>query len=166
MRDTTIIKLSADALDRLFPEGTDARLQLQHAVLAEAANRYVKGALTDDIRKYLRDIVATASAELNADKLIAEAFKPFAHWSQTLEVKPDSNIGKTIAESVKEAHRIGASNLARDMAREAVEAIVDTAHLRGEIARHISDQLGSQVRKDIAKRVEAALLHAQKQTDN
>lgn len=59
--------LDASALAALFPEGTEARVTLQREAVKQAATHFVKGALGDEAREYLRQIAQLAKAELTAE---------------------------------------------------------------------------------------------------
>lgn len=58
MSTNAVIALTPEALNVLFPEGSEARVELQRAALAMAARQFVKHALGDEAKAFLRGVVA------------------------------------------------------------------------------------------------------------
>lgn len=97
--DKVMLRLNQPAMNALFPEGSQARIDLQNACLAEASSRYVKRALDDELRTYLDQAVASVVAAVDAPGMIGRAFAKRPHWSG-LEVVPSSEVAKAIAVAV------------------------------------------------------------------
>jgi len=57
MSTNAVIALTPEALNVLFPEGSQARVELQRAALAMAAKQFVKHALGDEAKAFLRQVV-------------------------------------------------------------------------------------------------------------
>lgn len=62
-----IIQLDVAALDKLFPEGAEARVHLQHAIIAEAAKRYMKGVPKQQLESSLRRISQETWVEISKE---------------------------------------------------------------------------------------------------
>lgn len=64
---TVQIKLDTNALVTLFPEGSEARLELQQAVLQEAARRMLKGLTEQELISLIRPVVERTVAEVKEE---------------------------------------------------------------------------------------------------
>lgn len=139
MSDKTIIRLSADAVDRLFPEGTEARVQLQQAVLSEVAGRFVKTSLDERLRAELTTLIKQTVAGADLDELVAEHFLRKG-YAGDLVPRPGGRVAQAIAEAVRqkvtdEFHEYVAKCVDNQLA-EAVEKANE--HAEAVVRRHIN----------------------------
>lgn len=99
--NSLIIRLNPDALNSLFPEGSEARVQLQNSVLTQAAGQFVKGQLTPEVQEFLQAAVSKVAAHIDLEQHIAAAFARKNGWSSDLQVKDGSSMATAIAERVR-----------------------------------------------------------------
>jgi hypothetical protein len=106
MMTNVTLKLDHEAIQALFPEGSEVRVQLQNHILSTAAKQFVKGALTDDMREYLRTLVAATTQELDYKALVAEYFQG-GHLGPLGKVHvPDgSPLATALADAARKAFR-------------------------------------------------------------
>lgn len=57
MTTSAVIALTPEALNVLFPEGSQARVDLQRAALDRAARHFAKHALGDEAKAFLREVI-------------------------------------------------------------------------------------------------------------
>lgn len=160
MKDATIIRLSADALDRLFPDGTDARLQLQQAVLGEVAGRYIKAALGEHQKAYIDGLVRRIASAADLDKLVSDSFLKQGYAGR-LVPNPSGSVAAAIAEAVSSKvtdaiHDYIAKCVDESLA-EAVEKAKETAeyivhkHINNETADMLNKKVQDAWRKTVAQ---------------
>lgn len=140
MSDKTIIRLSADAVDRLFPEGTDARVQLQQAVLSEVAGRFVKTSLDERLRAELTTLIKQTVAGADLDELVAEHFLRKG-YAGDLVPRPGGRVAQAIGEAVRqkvtdEFHEYVAKCVDANLADAVQRANEFAEHV---VRRHIND---------------------------
>lgn len=102
--EQVILRLNTSALNALFPEGSEARVQLQSAVLAEAAGKYVKGQLTEEITGVLKARVDEVAKAINADGIMASLFERKG-WNNVLEAREGGELVIAIKAKVQQVFK-------------------------------------------------------------
>ena len=98
-----VLKLNTPVLNVLFPEGTEARVQLQQAVLAEVSRTFVKNSLSADVQAYLRTLSNEVSQEIDVKSVVQKYFETSAAWNSTTKLKPGTGLVKAIATAAENA---------------------------------------------------------------
>ncbi|MNQ65048.1 hypothetical protein D3C85_794930 [compost metagenome] len=129
---STVIRLDASALNTLFPEGTQARLELQNHVLCTVAKQFVRGALTEDVKSYLTQLSKDAAAELDVPSIVHRHFTsvkdPNSQWSFMLKV--DERMSSALVRAAREAFETEVEDKAEVLLKERVERYVTTLDTR------------------------------------
>lgn len=151
MSDKTIIRLSADALDKLFPEGTEVQLQLQQAVLSEVAGRYIKAALSEHLKTYIDSMVKQIATTVNIDQMVAESFH-YQHLSHDWRLVPkvDGRVAKAISEAVREKVTDNIHDyIAKCVDEQLAKAVEDVkAHAEYVTKYHINNETVSMAKRN------------------
>lgn len=102
-----VLRLDQKALDALFPEGSEARVELRQYVLQEAAKRYLKGVLSDETKTYLTKLAKDMVGALHTDRLMKEFFERASNYSdyRVLQLSPASPAAEALAAAVEDAFR-------------------------------------------------------------
>jgi len=133
------IQLDTHALEALFPEGSDARVELQSAVIANFARKTKDNFVDEKVRKVVLDTIGKTS-EWEVEKLVkAELEKQFSnvggYWNKKYDVRERGIVGDSISSYV----------------REKVNALVDEWKKSGELK---ADDMIIRIRKDLEERLE------------
>jgi hypothetical protein len=150
-----IIRLNAQALEALFPEGTEARVQLQNAVLTQAASQYVKGQLSPEVQKYLDAAVSKVAAHIDLEQQIARAFARKQGWNAGLEVRDGSHMAEAIAVRVRDEFSKRHAEHIDKLVKQRAALILETLDQRIEQA--INAEVVRVANKRIQERVQLAL---------
>jgi hypothetical protein len=102
--EQVILRLNTSALNALFPEGTEARVQLQSAVLAEAAGKFVKGQLTEQVTGALKAHVDEATKKIDAEGIMESLFERKG-WQKVLEVREGGGLAVAIKAKVEQVFK-------------------------------------------------------------
>ena len=151
MSNKVIIRLNIDAMNALFPEGTEARVDLQAAVLREAAGRHVKGQLTDEMRRIIDKRVKEISSEFDVDAEIRKSFTKTGRWADDLTAKPGTPISKAIQSAARMQVEDHIASLISASVKRAVDGLSDK--IEDSVSR-IADRL---TRDEISKKVRERL---------
>ena len=94
------IQLDTHALEALFPEGSEARVELQSAVIANFARKTKDTFIDDQVRAIVKSTVGTTS-QYDVEKMVkAELEKQFqnvgSYWNKVYSVKESSEVGNSI----------------------------------------------------------------------
>lgn len=140
MSEKTIIRLSADALDRLFPEGTEARVQLQQAVLSEVAGRYIKAQMTGQMKAHIDEMIRRIHGAAELDEMVADSFLRQG-YAGNLVPRPNGTVAQAIGEAVRqkvtdEFHEYVAKCVDANLADAVQKANEFAEHV---VRRHIND---------------------------
>lgn len=98
-----VLKLNTPVLNTLFPEGTEARVQLQQAVLAEVSRSYVKESLTQEIKAHLHTLTQEVKSATDVKGVIRQYFETSPGWNSVTKLKPDTALTAAIASAVEKA---------------------------------------------------------------
>ncbi|HBO9199663.1 hypothetical protein [Pseudomonas aeruginosa] len=153
-----ILRLNASAMNALFPEGTQARVDLQNAVLTEAATKHVKGQLDAETRKYLEALVTTIANKVDAGKMIGEAFARKNHWDSTLSVNPTSPMAAAIAEKVRDEFAKGLEDIIEREVAARLPAAIEGIDAR--VQQLVDMKVNSITREMMRKKVNEAFAAA------
>lgn len=101
---TTII-LNPEAVNALFPEGTEARLELQRTVLRKLSEQYLKNIGIQDLGPQIRSDIAIARDELSRARRVAvdEALKNEGFrtgWGMELNTEAKQAIANAVREQI------------------------------------------------------------------
>jgi hypothetical protein len=156
--DKVIIRLNADAMNQLFPEGTQARIDLQSAVLNEVSTRFVKGQMTEEIEQHLSLLVAHTAKAVDTEALVKRAFAKKPGWNSQLEVATGSGLALAIGSMVASEFE----NKLNKMADEAVEKYLPQAMqgIESKVQRVIDSKINEATRELIQKKVNDAVAAA------
>lgn len=133
MSEKTIIRLSADALDRLFPEGTEARVQLQQAVLSEVAGRYIKAQMTGHMKAHIDEMIRRIHGAAELDEMVADSFLRQGYAGK-LVPRPNG----TVAQAIGEAVRQKVTDEFHEYVAKCVDAnLADAVQRANEFAEHV-----------------------------
>lgn len=153
-----ILRLNPEAMDALFPQGTQARVDLQASVLTEASKRFVKGQLTDDIKRHLDTLVTGIANKVDFEAIVAGMFSKKPGWNQVLEVKPNTGMQKAIADQVALQFQGSIS----EMIEREVEARLPKAieGIEGRIQRIVDEKVAIITHESMRKKVNEAFAAA------
>lgn len=150
-----VLKLNMNVLSALFPEGTEARVELQQAVLAEVSRTYVKQALSADVQNYLRTLTQEIKQSTDVKGVVAKYFDTSAAWNSVTKLKPGTDLTKAITTAVEN----GLSDQFYQALSDKVEAVAkeyeDKLEARVEYA--VKQRIDRLTTDAIQKRVDAAV---------
>ncbi len=131
-------KLDTQSMDKLFPEGSTARVNLQSSIVASLAKRFIKP--SDDLQRILNDFKNQAVKEAAADF----GLKPKT-WGGGYEL---TEIAKsTLKDDAVLAVRTEVSRLVKDAVKEYMSDI--DAH----IERRVTAEVDTIIRTRVAARL-------------
>ncbi|WP_438402384.1 hypothetical protein [Aeromonas veronii] len=124
MTTSAVIALTPEALNALFPEGSQARIDLQRASIDRAARHFAKHSLGDEAKAFLRSVISeenqTSMAAVQAT--LRDHFGDYAN-----------GIGRhrfTMTQDIKDRIKEAVQGEVRALVREAVDEAV-----KGEVER-------------------------------
>lgn len=143
---TVEIKLNAAAMDRLFPEGTEARVNLQQTIIQNFATRFIKLKTNAELAAWIQPQIRSVTQEV-----VAEYFN-LRHYE-----KPA--VTDVLRESIKTAFREEVQKNIRDVVGEMKDYVtesVDAAKCRitESMDLTITTSLDMAVVKEVRKKVE------------
>lgn len=153
-----VLKLNMNVLNALFPEGTEARVELQQAVLAEVSRTFVKNSLSAEVQTYLRTLTQEVNQAINVKSVVAQYFETSAAWNATTKLKPGTDLVKAIANAAETALSDKFYQLLNERVEAQVKEYTDRLESRVEYAvKQRIDQLTvSAIQARVAAAVEAA----------
>lgn len=166
-------QLDTAAMNALFPEGSEARVELQKAVIANFARKMHDKHVDEEVRSIVREVVQ----ERGSDYVVAKAIRAEldkhvkqdrnSWWNPTYSIGEESKIRKTIKDFAGEqAHRImmEACNDSKELVNEHAEAakgrLIDFAanvmvkaenDLQRRLEQKVSAKLDELIRLEFAK---------------
>lgn len=138
----TEIKLDTQALNALFPEGSEARVKLQNAVIFNFVSKNFK---TNTFGKEVEQYIIKAKTEMTLKVYEAAGLKK-GEWSGWA-IPHDSALGKEITLNVR--------NAMSDQIRSDLLAYVETC--RGTIKHDVEVAVGKLIDKEVADLLKARL---------
>lgn len=149
------IQLNVDALAALFPAGSEARVELQQAVIAEFMRKHIKeSALGPDIQLRIdnarRDAfheVERAQESVTAQVLTEYGVSKSNNWGSSVTVKGEAK------EAIEREVRNNFDNLVRTQLSEAITAKL--ASMKADIDRISEARIQQLVDKEITTAVKA-----------
>jgi len=153
------LKLDASALNALFPEGYEARVELSHAVLNQAAQQYVKGGVSKEVAEYLTSHLAGAANMF--DDAIRRQLRAY-HSGKTVigEGQPLHHI---LQESVKKALEQNVAVCIQDVTDKMVANAL--ADLDARIQSVVDYKVALEINTRVDKRLKAVLAEAAKKAE-
>lgn len=127
------LKLNTPVLSALFPEGTEARVQLQQAVIAEFARQTARQALSDEAKDYLHQLSKEVANHFTLEQLVKQYFSG-GSWNNPLKVSEGGSLYKAIAELVKTSFDQRFYELAQSAAEKATAEYLDRLDARVKYA--------------------------------
>jgi hypothetical protein len=98
-----VLKLNTPVLNALFPEGTEARVELVNAALTEVASTYVKSALSAPVQDYLRGLTNELNKKNNVDEVVKKYFENNGGWNSVTTLKPGTKLVDALSTAVQNA---------------------------------------------------------------
>lgn len=99
-----ILKLNTSVLNALFPEASEARVQLQQAVLAELTRATIKGAITGDLAEFLKRFTDEVNRGINKLAIVESFFTSSgSYWNRTIDIKPDTALTQVLTRAATNA---------------------------------------------------------------
>lgn len=150
-----ILYLNQDALNTLFPEGTEARIKLGEAVLAKAVSTHVKGLITPEVSEMIAREVRTATAKLDLKALIGEAFQKTGWQGGPYRIIENSGLDATIKSAVSMAFTTATFDVVEKEVNSKVELL--TADIEKRVNYEVDRRLAGVTKEMITSRVNEAL---------
>lgn len=118
-----VLKLNTQTLNALFPEGTEARVQLQQAVVAEFAKKTARNSLDDAATTYLNALSKQVANKDALEGLVKSLFERESHpWNRgKLRVKEGGDLATAISDAIKE----GLDSKFRELIKQTVAEQID-----------------------------------------
>lgn len=155
MTQPMMLRLDAAALAALFPEGSQARVDLQNAVVAEFIRKNFRdAALGDDVRKKLESARADALTEVDrARQLIMSGALEAAG------LKKDSWGGWKLSDEGQRAVKDAAQSVVRAAAVEAAEAAMPGVQAKVEdtVRVRLNQIIDSEARAAVRRHMDALM---------
>lgn len=142
----TIIRLDREALNNLFPEGTDARVQLQHAIVQEFVRHKVKDVVDETIveglvTKAIDTVKLVLREEVTA--AIKKEIGEYQLWPSKVTVSL-TLVEKAKAEIASQASALISDCIQKYINKEAIEAQVKASvnyNIVHEVKKQVRDKL-------------------------
>lgn len=146
---TIEFKLDTHAVETLFPEGTEARVKLQQAVIEEFTRRHIKSMINGVVDDpYLTRVVEEAKTKLLSDYFIADKE---SGWNK--------NYKMMLTPKHKDAIQFDISRMVNDQVQEALKAEMAnserwiSATLRHNISVEVNRFANTEIKKLLAERM-------------
>jgi hypothetical protein len=147
-----VLKLNTPVLNALFPEGTEARVELVNAALTEVTNTYVKTALTQHVQDHLRTLTQEVKQATNVKAIVEKYFADSGLWNSVTKLQPGTKLVEALARAAENA----LSDKFYQMLSDKVEAV----------AKEYEDKLDARVEYAIKQRIDRLTTDAiQKRVD-
>lgn len=150
------LKLDASALNALFPEGSEARVELSHAVLNQAAQQYVKGGITRAVSEYLDKHLVSAQTQFD-DAIRRQLTTCFNGKTVIGTGQPLHHV---LQASVKQALDSNVAKLIQDVSDKLVAEVA--ADLENRIRTVVDYKMGAELNAQVSKRLNEVLAKALK----
>lgn len=152
-----VLKLNTPVLNALFPEGSEARVDLVAAALHEAARKHIGTGLTVEIKAHLDNLAKEIKAELNLDAIINSYFTG-GGWSKPITLTPDTKLTVAIATAIEKAFTEKFYATMEEQIERRVKEYTDNLESRVEYA--VKQRVEQLTAKAIQTRVDAAVAAA------
>lgn len=152
-RDKTVLRLNTQAMRALFPEDSEARLDLQRNVMHAVVDKVVVTMMDAEVRKQVQEIVREEMGDIRemARNVIRSEFNLF--WNKTA-LKDGSQIKKAIREEVERRVKSQVEDLVKTTVDEAIDVNLDESDLvrrAEEAAKHAAEVTLSRVFRSSVK---------------
>lgn len=157
-KNSMIVYLNQEGLNTLFPEGTQARIQLGEAVLAKAIGTHVKGLLVPQIADEIGRQVKEAVKLVKVEDMIRENFTK-SSWYDPHKLLRDSKLDVAIKEAVSNAF----SEATLELVTKAVDAKLEavTTDIERRVNYEVDRRLAGITNEMVKARVNEALAKIQ-----
>lgn len=161
MVSTMKISLNVAALEALFPEGSENRVELAQAVIQEFANRHIKLGATETLKNSMSPIYKQVSDELKKDLLEHLNVNTLSYNPTILSIKNGSGLQKAIYNSV--------ANYLDEQIRAMIDELIQTAFkevttpeiiermVKIAVNAKVNEATKSLVEQEVARQVKAKL---------
>lgn len=149
-----VLKLNTPVLNALFPEGTEARVQLINAALTEVTNTYVKTALSQHVMDHLRTLTQEVKQATDITAIVKQYFDNGA-WSSVAKLKAGTKLTDAIARAVESAFEDRLMSLINERVEARVANYESTLEYKVEQA--VKQRVERLTTDAIQKRVDAAV---------
>ncbi len=143
------LRLDAGAIAALFPEGSEARVKLQHAVIQEFCRHNIKGVVDLNILaplvKGLED-----QMKVHATGVIEKAIGKVKEWPYKVTVNAD------LMEAAKKEIEKNATDYFAAFAKEMVEKLKLEAFVEKRIQNALHYNIGDEINKKVKEKLAAA----------
>lgn len=150
-----VLKLNTPVMNVLFPEGTEARVQLQQAVLEEVAKTYVKTALSSHVHDFLSTLTQKVKNEADIGAIVTKYFQTSGGWNSVASLRPDTQLTKALTTAIENAFDNKFYELLEQRVAEKVAQYERT--LDGKVGYAVDKRVEQLTNQAIQKRVDAAL---------
>lgn len=160
------LKLDTAAVEKLFPEGTELRVNLQQAVVNNIANRALNRKISHDIDNAIRKHVQEECGMFDLTTLVAKDLEKYIEKSGWKEFKVNDNANTNVRNAVeKKVHEVSDEvfnrliNKAIDDATERAKESIDRkiayalSNLEGMIAKRLNEKFSAIVDAAIAAKL-------------
>lgn len=136
-----VVRLNLEAMNALFPEGSQARVELQNAVLTQTTGKYVKQMLTSELKAVVDTAVGQTVKDINVPAMIREQFAISPNWIADLVVVPGSRVEDSIRKNVQAQF----DNTITEIVQASVAAHLET-HLQ-QVEKRVDEEVAKQITK-------------------
>lgn len=150
-----VLKLNTPVLNALFPEGTEARVQLINAALTEVTNTYVKTALSQHVMDHLRTLTQEVKQATDITAIVKQYFDYSGLWNATTKLKVGTKFTDAIARAVESAFEDRLMSLITERVEARVANYEDT--LEYKVDQAVKQRVERLTTDAIQKRVDAAV---------
>lgn len=144
---TMQLRLDADALAKLFPEGSQARVELQNAVVAEFIKKHVSDKLVaDDVQRLIKSAKSEAVTEVMRELGVHSQWGNVV-LSDTFKNKLKEQVREQVTSHIHQSATDAAMTLREDlgpMIEKRIELLADQI-----IEKRIGKELGDRLSKAI-----------------
>lgn len=129
--ERTTLRLSSKAMEKLFPEDSEARLDLQRAVMHAAVEKVTVTSVDAETRKQMHEIVKDFLADMDVQSVVEESFK--LTWGKQISgLEPDGPAQGLLRDQAERLVRWKlAEMVSEEAARAAERAVADFASKHG-----------------------------------
>lgn len=151
------LKLDSDAVASLFPEGSQARIDLQSAVITNIASRYLKDATNTQIREAVSQ--SLGDFKLASDEAIKKVCNDFAKSSYSWNNKLQINLLDSTRDEIRNAIIFGVNSEILSLITEqvAIESKKLVELIPEIVTKRMEVNLNCKIEKEVNSRLQARL---------
>lgn len=151
------LKLDSDAVASLFPEGSQARIDLQSAVITNIASRYLKDASNTQIQEAVAE--SLTDFKLVSDEAIKNVCNDFAKSSYSWNNKLQINLLDSTRDEIRNAIIFGVNSEILSLITEqvAIESKKLVELIPEIVTKRMEVNLNCKIEKEVNSRLQARL---------